>query len=751
MKRFLIQLIFAVAVALFLSFQTSTSTAGIFDELNNNDAHTEAPAEGEQTADNADAHDAVDDPAAAEAQTPVDDRDAAETPAEEDPAANEEAQSTENGENTETPAADSENPGENAENAQPNSDNPDSEEASDAPAPEPVDPGAPSPVKLKNGGYFSIAKILALLFIYLLWVKSTDWLSADAVQFKKDWKKWNAIVVGAFVVSFVIALLLPWFWAGMTLVILAYLVPFILYVRYRNEDMNPADMVFTRDHLRHFFAEKISRIGVKVDPKAKDKFTTGCAANLTSHTNVERQREMRRIQAHAHEGFMDARKMIAELMTNQPEATMLDFAANGVNVRHLLDGVWHPGEPLERETSDPALEALKILCGMNPQDRRSKQSGECEVEYTYQYVFPDERLAIRQMQDRYDKLMEEDNDENYVERRKLKEDLRRAKEDLPQPEQRTRKAIITVTSQGTQTGERVMLQFSAPKMNFLVLEDTGMRDKLAEKVQPMFDLPKGIMIFSAPVGNGMKTTLNVALNKTDRFQREYAQLDKESNPHEVVENIPVTTYSDADSIKDVMKRFFLKEPAVSVIQDMDGSILNECFKEMAMDDRLIVTTIRAKDASEALLRMLVMKDAEGNPVSREKVADNVKVVVCQRLVRKLCNHCKQPVKAPPTLAQALGFPAGREVILYQPPAKPAEGEEVCSECHGIGYKGRTAITEVLFVGPTVQEVLKKAPKLELLQKAAVKDGNRSLREEGIVLVAKGITSIQELKRILDAQ
>ena len=97
-----------------------------------------------------------------------------------------------------------------------------------------------------------------------------------------------------------------------------------------------------------------------------------------------------------------------------------------------------------------------------------------------------------------------------------------------------------------------------------------------------------------------------------------------------------------------------------------------------MDDRLIVTTIRAQDASEALLRMLLMQDADGNPVSREKVADNVKVVICQRLIRKLCNHCKQPFQASPALAQALGFPPGREVILYQPPAKPAEGEEVCS-------------------------------------------------------------------------
>lgn len=613
-----------------------------------------------------------------------------------------------------------------------------------------IDPNAPKSVRLKNGGYFSIVKIILLLIVYLLWVKTADWASIDGVAFQKNWKKWNAIIVGAFAVAFALTLLLPWFWLGYSLLILAYIIPFVMYVRYRNEDMNPAEMVFTKDHLRHVFSEGAGKIGMKVDPKAKDKFSTGCAATLTSHTSSERQREIRRVQAHAHEGFMDARKMIAALMAHKPESTMLDFTANGVAIRHLLDGVWHPGGQLERETSDPALEALKILCGMNPQDRRSKQTGECEVVFNYSYDFPDERLNIRQLQEQYDALIEEDSDEKFAERRKLKEELRKAKETLPPPETRTRKAIITVTCQGTQTGERVLLVFSAEKMNFKVLTDTGMRDKLAEQLQPMFDLPKGVLVFSAPVGNGMKTTLNVALNKTDRFQHEYYALEQEENPHEVIENIPVVKYKSDDVMKDVLKKFFLKEPQVAVIQDMTGEILDACFKEMATDDRLFITTIRAKDASEALLRLLILKDANGNTVSAEKLADNVKVVVCQRLIRKLCNHCKQKVLAQPALAQALGFPAGREVFLYQPPTKTAEDEEVCSECGGIGYKGRTAITEVLIVGPTVQEVLKKAPKLELLRKAAAKDGNRSMREEGIVLVAKGITSIQELKRILES-
>ncbi len=602
---------------------------------------------------------------------------------------------------------------------------------------------------LKTGGYFSIVKIILLMVLYLLWIKTTDWASSDAVEFEKNWKKWNPILVGAFAGSFILTLFLPWFWVGYSGMVIAYLVPFILYVRYRNEDMNPADMVFTKDHIRHVIAEKVSKVGVKVDAVPKDKNTTGCAATLTSYTKSERQREVRRVQAHAHEGFMDARKMIAALMTNQPESAMLDFAPAGVSVRLLLDGVWHPGEPLERETADPALEALKVLCGMNPQDRRNKQTGECQVEFTYSYDFPDERLQVAQLQQQYDALLEEDDDEKYAQRRKLKEDLRKAKEALPPPESRVRKAVITVTSQGTQTGERVLLAFSAEKQNFSALADTGMRDKLAEQVQGMFNQEKGIMIFSAPAGNGLRTTFNLAMSKTDRYQREYFALEQESNQHDKIENVPVTTYTPDDTMKDVLKRFFLKEPQVAVIQDMTGDILDACFKEMSTDNRLIVTTVRAKDASEALLRMLILKDSLGTATSAEKLANSVNVVVCQRLIRKLCDHCKQKVQAPPALAQALGFPAGREVFLYQPPGKPAEDEQPCPECHGIGYKGRTAICEVMIVGDTIREVLKKAPKLELLRKASAKDGNRSLRDEGTLLVAKGITSLQELKRILE--
>ena len=612
------------------------------------------------------------------------------------------------------------------------------------------DPNAVTPAHLKTGGYFSVLKLIFLIGLYLLWVKTGDWISIDAVAHEKNWRRWNPIFVGAFCGTFVLALALPWFWLGYLLLLVAYFVPFVMYVLYRNEDMNPADKVFTVSHIRHVFAETVNQFGVKVSKEAADRFTTGSKAILKSYTKSERQREIRKVQAHAHEGFMQARQLFATVMVNHPESVILDYSQTGVAIRFLLDGVWHLGEPMEREKADPALEALKLLCGMNPQDRKTKQQGECAVEFTYTFSFPQERLKVKVLKEQLDALTDEDNDENFMAKRRLREELRKAQEAVPEPVEKVWKTVATITSQGVQTGERVLISFVSEKPKFDSLSDIGMRPELAQKVQELFNQKKGILLFSAPPANGLRTTINLALSKTDRFQREYYALEQAENPHEKIENVTVDSYEQKDELKEVMKRFFLKEPDVAVIQDMSADIMAYVYKELLTDERLIVTSNRSKEASDAILRFMAMKNAEGVVLPVKDFAGNLVAIVCQRLIRKLCDHCKQRVQAPAQLAQQMGAPAGKPFFIYQPPTQPLpEGVEQCPECHGIGYKGRTAITEVFFVGPAIKEAIMTNPKLETIRKAARKDGAKSMMEEGLVLVSQGITSVAELKRILE--
>jgi len=166
-------------------------------------------------------------------------------------------------------------------------------------------------------------------------------------------------------------------------------------------------------------------------------------------------------------------------------------------------------------------------------------------------------------------------------------------------------------------------------------------------------------------------------------------------------------------------------------------------------DRLSAGAIRAKDAAEALLRVVAMQP------NVEKLAQAITVVVGQRLVRKLCETCRQAYEPPPQLLQKLGIPSGRVEVLfreYQPPppgSKKRKGEpEICPDCNGIGYRGQTGIFELIKIDDAIRKALVNQPQLDVVRRLARQAQNRSFQEEGVILVARGITSLNELQRVL---
>jgi type II secretory ATPase GspE/PulE/Tfp pilus assembly ATPase PilB-like protein len=154
-----------------------------------------------------------------------------------------------------------------------------------------------------------------------------------------------------------------------------------------------------------------------------------------------------------------------------------------------------------------------------------------------------------------------------------------------------------------------------------------------------------------------------------------------------------------------------------------------------------LAAVRAKDAPEALLRVMTLK------VPPKDFANAVTGAVCVRLIRKLCDQCKEPYPPPQQLLQQLGLPAGKVQAFFRPPSEP-DPKKPCPNCQGIGYKGRTGMFELLIVDDAVREVLLKSPKLDLVRAAARKGGMKTFQDEGLVLVVKGVTSLPELQRAL---
>lgn len=545
------------------------------------------------------------------------------------------------------------------------------------------------------GYYLSWVKVLACWMVFLFWVYTTDWVSRDSQALKLDYLRWNPIVFGSLLGAMALVWLgIPYFWLAFPLLVAAYAGPLVAYVIYRNGRVLPHQKVMTRDHLRFWFAQRASVFGVKVEAEKKAEYEKGPPLVLESRGGASQQQDQARlIAARQHPGFNVARRILAEGLDRRATSVLLDYAQQGVAAKYLIDGVWHNAEPVVREEGDPALEALKTLCGLKPADRQSKQEGLFTAKYKDQ-VLPG-----------------------------------------------------SLASQGTPTGERVVVQLTPKGVPFKTLNELGMRDKMQEMMKEVLARPKGFVILSAMPGTGLRTTTNIVIRSQDRIMREFMAVEDEKNRYEEIENVPVQTYNSGagESPASVLVKVFRMYPSVIVVRDLvNGETVKMLCEEMGREDRLMIGTVRAKDCAEALLRVLALKPPA------EEFAQNVTGVLNQRLIRKLCDKCKQAYQPQPQVLQQLGIPAGKVQALYRTPQPTPEQPtlEPCEECGGIGYKGQMALFEWWTIDDAVRQVLATTPKLDLLRKAAQKAGMRSMQEEGILLVAKGVTSLPELSRVL---
>ena len=286
---------------------------------------------------------------------------------------------------------------------------------------------APAPFVRGSGNYMSWLKILAFWLVFLCWVHTTDWVSTDCQTMHLQYIRWNPIVFGTFMGFFVLGWMLPWFWLGFPLLVIAYVTPLTTYIIYRNQHVALSQRVLTRPHLRYWFSVNLGKLGVKIEAEKKAAWQLGPPVKLEGAGRGERDNRVNTLAARQSLGFNEARRVMAETLGRRATAAMLEFGQQQVDVRYMIDGVWHNDEPQTREVCDPMLESLKLLCGLNPQERQARQKGA----FTANYDSIDYAAAV--------------------------------------------------TAQGTATGERIVIQFESEKVQFKTLDDLGMRPKMQEQ------------------------------------------------------------------------------------------------------------------------------------------------------------------------------------------------------------------------------------------------------------------------------
>lgn len=556
------------------------------------------------------------------------------------------------------------------------------------------------------GHYFSIIKIILYILVFWCWVYSADWMNGDMEHRKVEERPMqNLYYLLVYLIGSTIAFYIPIFWVAFPLTLLVWFIPLAVYVKMRNAIMQEHERVWTRDHLKFVYATVMRKFGVKVKIQERRTYQDGVPIDLVpdERSGTPQALQGRLIVARNSPGYNDFRAYLYDGIRRNADAVMIEFTPQKTTVRHQIDGMWieivqvprtvEKGK--DKDKIELALEAGKLLIGANPADRRSKQLG---------------KFTATNIKTRYD---------------------------------------CDFTSQGTANGEVMLVQFTRQRIAFNSLDDLGMNAAMQEKLRGFLNAQKGLFIISAPPANGLRSSTDVFVRNCDRFTRDVAAVEDVQHPHEDIENIVMYRY---DSLQNenpmtVLPDIFFKEPQAVIIRDViNVETLTLCCQEIQNNTRLILTTIRAKDAVEAMIRFLMFK------VDPQLYASALSGVICQRLLRKLCPDCKEAFQPPPQLLQSMGFPPGSIKELYRIrsplPEELERKRKPCATCNDIGYKGRTALFELIEVNDGIRSLLVTQPNVNVIRQALLKNRQPGLLQYGIELVRQGVTSVDELSRVM---
>ena len=400
-------------------------------------------------------------------------------------------------------------------------------------------------------------------------------------------------------------------------------------------------------------------------------------------------------------GFEPAAELVAESIIKDATMTVLDFSAQQVQLRFQIDGLWHSGAPMDRETGDYMLATLKQLAGLDYRERRARQTGHFGSMY-------------------------------------LK-----------------KKQKFKLVSQGIKTGERVALYLDYKRPPLDDAQQLGMRASMISQLHGIVNNPEmGIVVTSAVPGEGFTKVWRGVLDTCDRLTRDYFTIEHVGKNEPEVINVYPVEYDSAKGEDPIspLEQLMLKEPDVLAFPDLEsGDLLNRIVDHSIAHTIPTFTRIPGKHCIDALLRLLVLKP------NVQKLAGRLTAVLTMRLIRLLCDDCKIAFQPSPKMLQQLGLPQGRIKQLFRPMVyrqgmvDENENEiEPCASCSGIGYRGRTGLFELLTINDELRAALASNPKMDNLAAIAKRHQHVSLQMEGIVMIAGGHTSIEELQRVLKA-
>jgi len=371
--------------------------------------------------------------------------------------------------------------------------------------------------------------------------------------------------------------------------------------------------------------------------------------------------------------------LVAQAVRDRASDIHLEPQEGHLRVRYRIDGILHEVQTLPLSVHAQLASRIKVLAGMNIAERRRPQDGQFSVQVEGKDV-----------------------------------DFR-------------------VATSDSAHGEMIVLRVLDTSLSLLALKDLGFLPEALDRYLQILRSPYGMVFVTGPTGSGKTTTLYASVNQLDRKSRNIVTIeDPIEYQFEDVNQIQVNPRADitfAGGLRSIMRL----DPDVILIGEVRDRETAQMATQAALTGHLVLSSIHANDAVGVLYRLLDLG------IDPPLIASALVGMVSQRLLRRVCPHCRALAEAPPEERLAYEGEIGerRDEFYY------GSG---CNFCANTGYLGRTGVFEVLVFSEEMRRLLLEGAKSSQLKAQAESEGMISMRREGMLKAQQGITTPYEVIR-----
>ncbi|NLM58163.1 MAG: Flp pilus assembly complex ATPase component TadA [Clostridium sp.] len=350
-----------------------------------------------------------------------------------------------------------------------------------------------------------------------------------------------------------------------------------------------------------------------------------------------------------------------------------------VQIRYRIDGQLVPIMSYDRKILPSLVARVKIMSGLNIAEKRIPQDG---------------RIGMKLHEKEYD---------------------------------------MRVSVLPTMFGEKIVIRI-ADKEGFNVSkQDLGFFEDDMKKFDEIISHPHGIVLVTGPTGSGKSTTLYTALKELCKPNVNILTVeDPVESTIRGINQVQVNVKAGL-TFAVALRSFLRQDPDIIMVGEIRDGETAEIATRAAITGHLVFSTLHTNDAASSVTRMIDMG------IEPFLLSSSLVGLIAQRLVRRLCPNCKEPVEIDDETRELLNIEEGEEVTVFK-----AKG---CEHCNNTGYKGRIAVYEILQVDKEIRELISKNANSDDIKDLAIKHGMKTLRMNSARLVKNGTTSIEEMMRI----